>query len=65
VKVDSDLEVIGIAVPASTFLYGGDLPVQALGHGVGDAMLNRLDRSTVYDDRFIQIFLYVTKYFCT
>ena len=37
-EIDGDLEVIRIAIAAGALLDGGDLRVQALGDGVGDAM---------------------------
>jgi hypothetical protein len=37
-EVDGDLEVIGVAIAASTLLDRSDLRVQTLGHRIGDAM---------------------------
>jgi hypothetical protein len=37
-EIDGDLEVVGIAIAAGAFLDGGDLGIETLGNGVGDAM---------------------------
>src|SRR4051794_40445297 len=38
-EIDVDLEMVGVAVTTSALLDGSDVGVQALGHSVGDAMI--------------------------
>ena len=40
-EIDGDLEMVRVAVATGALLYGRNLGVQAFGHSVGDAMIEK------------------------
>ena len=52
-EIDGDLEVVGIAIAAGTFLNGGDLGIESLGNGIRpkNKKVDRIDRRLAVNQR--------------